>query len=130
VYLLVFHAYFYWGFLIFKELTARRLYKSFGVKELMYISLHAVSVDARKKKRSMSYMFRFFGWLSRWKIIADMSYISIELHILPLNKFHNKTRQCNCERNTEARFCNHCCSEKTINIAHSECVCVCVCVCV
>jgi hypothetical protein len=31
---LVFHASFYWGILIFKGLTARRLYKSFGVKEL------------------------------------------------------------------------------------------------
>jgi hypothetical protein len=28
----VFHTYFYWGFLIFKGLTARRLYMSLGVK--------------------------------------------------------------------------------------------------
>jgi hypothetical protein len=34
--MLVFHAYFYWGFLIFKGLTARLLYKSFGVKGLTY----------------------------------------------------------------------------------------------
>jgi hypothetical protein len=34
VYLLVFHAYFI-GILIFKGLTARRLYKSFGVKGLI-----------------------------------------------------------------------------------------------
>jgi hypothetical protein len=34
VYLLVFHAYFLQGILIFKGLTARRLYKAFGVRGL------------------------------------------------------------------------------------------------
>jgi hypothetical protein len=42
MYLLVFHAYLYWGILIFKGLTARRLYKSFGVKGLMRVLLGAV----------------------------------------------------------------------------------------
>jgi hypothetical protein len=34
VYLLVFHPYFLLGILIFKAVTAQRLYKSFGVKGL------------------------------------------------------------------------------------------------
>jgi hypothetical protein len=39
LYLLVFHAYFLLGILIFKGLTARRLYKSFGVKWLIKITV-------------------------------------------------------------------------------------------
>jgi hypothetical protein len=35
LHLLDFHAYFYWIFLIFKGLSARRLYKSFGDKGLI-----------------------------------------------------------------------------------------------
>jgi hypothetical protein len=44
VYLLVFHAYLLLGILIFKGLTARRLYKSFGVKELILRHNRNVSV--------------------------------------------------------------------------------------
>jgi hypothetical protein len=39
VYLLVFHTYFCWIFLILKELTARHLYMSFGVKGLIFFLL-------------------------------------------------------------------------------------------
>ena len=35
------------------------------------------------------------------------------------------TRQAMCvQRNSEARSCNHCCSGKSVNITHSECVCI------
>jgi hypothetical protein len=41
--LLVFQAYFYWGILIFKGLTARRIDKSFGFKGLNVISVAAAA---------------------------------------------------------------------------------------
>jgi hypothetical protein len=53
VYLLVFHVYFYW-FFIFKGLTARRLFKSFGVKDLM-------KVVANKQKHSFLVMWDNYG---------------------------------------------------------------------
>jgi hypothetical protein len=46
VYLLGFHAYFLVGILIFKGLTARRLYKSFGVKGLTNQKAHLQDIVA------------------------------------------------------------------------------------
>jgi hypothetical protein len=57
----VFHTYFYWGVLIFKWLTARRLYKSFGVKGLTWraCNLTAQSIQWMFRNGAVGMRFRY-----------------------------------------------------------------------
>jgi hypothetical protein len=65
VYLLVF-THILLGMLIVKGLTARRLYKSFGVKGLMYLMVNSVFTLTQLK--SVRYIF---GW-NFWLVLASM----------------------------------------------------------
>jgi len=52
--------------------------------------------------------------------VSLMENCSIHWNVEPHNTINTEDRQCKYKRNTEARFCNHCCHEIAISFAHSE----------